>query len=169
MYVHKNIKDKFVSELVASTKNIRVGDPLDDDTTMGAMISQSQALKVLKYVETAEKEVVAVYLLLFSVLICIHKYSRVIFQGGKVLCGGERVIPSEEFENGWFVSPCVIDGVTDNMTVAREEIFGPVISLLTFEDENDVIKRANDSQFGLAAGVFTKYVQQVAKLSIFRQ
>ena len=68
------------------------------------------------------------------------------------------MIPSEEFENGWFVSPCVIDGVTDNMTVAREEIFGPVISLLTFEDENDVIKRANDSQFGLAAGVFTKCV-----------
>ena len=72
MYVHKNIKDKFVSELVASTKNIRVGDPLDDDTTMGAMISQSQALKVLKYVETAEKEVVAVYLLLFSVFVCIN-------------------------------------------------------------------------------------------------
>ena len=73
-----------------------------------------------------------------------------------MICGGERIIPSTSFANGWFISPCIIDGVTDDMTVAREEIFGPVVSLLTFDEEDDVIKRANDSQFGLAAGVFTR-------------
>ena len=72
-----------------------------------------------------------------------------------MLTGGKRVTPAPNLAHGWYISPCVIDDVTDQMTVAREEIFGPVISVLTFSDEDDVIRRANDSEFGLAAGVFT--------------
>ena len=78
-------------------------------------------------------------------------------QGARVLCGGERVTQSEpELQGGYFLSPCILTDVTDDMQVAREEIFGSVASLFSFSTEEEVIRRANDTPFGLAGGVFTQ-------------
>lgn len=75
------------------------------------------------------------------------------------MCGGERVIINDEkCKNGLYFSPCILTDVRDDMQIAKEEVFGAVMSVLPFEDEADVVKRANDTQYGLSAGVFTKYI-----------
>ncbi|XP_072046168.1 4-trimethylaminobutyraldehyde dehydrogenase-like [Amphiura filiformis] len=133
VFVEKKIKDEFVEKLVARTEAMKLGDPSEDDTLVGATISHQQMDKVLGYVEGAKKE------------------------GAKVLCGGDRVIPENpKLSGGFFVRPCVLDNLNDGMTVVKEEVFGSVLGLLAFEDEEEVIQRANDTKFGLAGGVFTR-------------
>ncbi len=128
--VHRSIRDRFVERLVERTNAIRIGDPMDEAVQMGPLISAAQREKVLGYIETGRNE------------------------GATLEIGGG--IPSiQGFDNGFFIEPAVFTGVTDNMTIAREEIFGPVMSVLDFEDEDEVIVRANATEFGLAAGVFT--------------
>lgn len=131
VFVQKGIHDRFVERLVERTKNIRIGDPLDPDTQMGPLVSKAQHAKVFSYVGIGKNE------------------------GATLACGGG--IPSlQGFENGWFIEPTVFTGVRDDMRIAREEIFGPVMSVLSFDDEDEVIERANNVEFGLAAGVFTR-------------
>lgn len=87
------------------------------------------------------------------------RVSIILTQGATILCGGERVIPDDaKLANGFFVSPCVIDNLRDDMTIIMEETFGPILTLLTFDTEEEVTRRANDTPFGLAGGVFTKLV-----------
>ena len=130
VFVHSSIRDRFVERLVERTNAISIGDPMDEAVQMGPLISAAQREKVLGYVETGKKE------------------------GATLEIGGG--IPSiQGFENGFFIEPAVFTGVTDDMTIAREEIFGPVMSVLDFDDEDEVIARANATEFGLAAGVFT--------------
>jgi len=130
VFVHRSIRDRFVERLVERTNAIRIGDPMDEAVQMGPLISAAQREKVLGYVETGKKE------------------------GATLEIGGG--IPSiQGFDTGFFIEPAVFTGVTDDMTIAREEIFGPVMSVLDFEDEDEVIARANATEFGLAAGVFT--------------
>ena len=130
VFVHRSIRDRFVERLVERTNAIRIGDPMDEAVQMGPLISAAQREKVLGYIETGRNE------------------------GATLEIGGG--IPSiQGFDNGFFIEPAVFTGVTDNMTIAREEIFGPVMSVLDFEDEDEVIVRANATEFGLAAGVFT--------------
>ncbi|MAS06257.1 MAG: betaine-aldehyde dehydrogenase [Ahrensia sp.] len=130
VFVHRSIRDRFVERLVERTNAIRIGDPMDEAVQMGPLISAAQREKVLGYVETGKKE------------------------GAALEIGGG--IPSiQGFDTGFFIEPAVFTGVTDDMTIAREEIFGPVMSVLDFEDEDEVIARANATEFGLAAGVFT--------------
>ena len=84
-------------------------------------------------------------------------YELVLFvQGGEVLCGGERVTPAPHLAGGNFLTPCVVAGVTDDMTVVKEEVFGSLACVLPFDTEDEVIERANNTHFGLAGGVFTK-------------
>ena len=78
------------------------------------------------------------------------------YQGGTVICGGEHVTLSGDLAGGQFISPCIITNVADDSTLAREEVFGSVMAVFTFTDEEDVVRRANDSVYGLAAGLFTK-------------
>ncbi|MCR5858838.1 betaine-aldehyde dehydrogenase [Mesorhizobium sp. J428] len=131
VFVQSALRDRFVDRLVERTKKIRLGDPLDPETQMGPLINKAQHDKVLGYIEIGKKE-------------------------GAALATGGGAPKLQGFENGFYVEPTVFTGVTDDMTIAREEIFGPVMSVLAFDEEDEVIARANDSEFGLSAGVFTQ-------------
>jgi betaine-aldehyde dehydrogenase len=131
VFVQDGIGERFVQRLIERTKAIRIGDPLDPDTQMGPLINKAQHEKVLGYIETGKKE------------------------GATLACGG-GVPKLQGFENGLFVEPTVFTRVEDRMTIAREEIFGPVMAVLSFRGEDEVIGRANETEFGLAAGVFTR-------------
>ena len=131
VFVQKRIHDRFIERLVERTKSIRLGDPLDPETQMGPLVSKAQHEKVLAYIEIGKAE-----------------GARLAYGGGTPAMQG--------FGGGLFVEPTIFTGVSDDMRIAREEIFGPVMSVLSFEDEDEVIARANDTPFGLAAGVFTR-------------
>jgi len=128
VFVHDAVRLSFLEKLVSRTARAVIGDPLDEATQVGPLVSEAQRNKVLGYIETGKTE------------------------GAKLLIGG-RVPPGQN--SGFYVEPTVFADVTDDMTIAREEIFGPVMSVLGFSDEAEVIARANATDFGLAAGVFT--------------
>lgn len=130
VFVQRGIYDRFLDRLKSRTETITLGDPLDPETHLGPMVSLAQRDKVLGYIETGKRE------------------------GARLVTGG-GVPVLQGFENGAWIQPTVFADVTDEMTIAREEIFGPVMSVLAFDDEDEAVARANDTQFGLAAGVFT--------------
>lgn len=130
VFVQRGVYDAFLKRLKARTESIRLGDPLDPDTHLGPMVSMAQRDKVLGYIETGKRE------------------------GARLVTGG-GVPEMQGFENGAWIQPTVFADVTDDMTIAREEIFGPVMSVLVFDDEAEALRRANATEFGLAAGVFT--------------
>lgn len=127
VFVQKGIKERFLARLAERTAGIVLGDPLDEATQMGPLVSAVQLDKVLGYIATAKAE------------------------GARLVTGGGRAAPN----TGFYVQPTVFADVTDAMTIAREEVFGPVMAVLDFETEEEVVARANDTEFGLAAGVFT--------------
>jgi betaine-aldehyde dehydrogenase len=130
VFVQRGIRAAFVERLQARTAAMRVGDPMDPATQVGALISEAHMEKVLTYIARGRAE------------------------GARLLVGGQRVTTGD-LANGFFVAPTVFDGCHDDMAIAREEIFGPVMTVLDFQDEDEVIARANATEFGLAAGVFT--------------
>jgi betaine-aldehyde dehydrogenase len=130
VFVHRAVKAAFLERLVRRVAAMRIGDPMNPDTQVGALISEPHMHKVLSYIERGRAE------------------------GARVLIGGTRVTDGE-LARGYFVAPTVFDQCTDDMSIVREEIFGPVMSVLEFTDEEEVIGRANATEFGLAAGVFT--------------
>jgi betaine-aldehyde dehydrogenase len=130
VFVHRSLKAAFLERLVARVNAMKIGDPLHPETQVGALISEAHMNKVLSYIERGRAE------------------------GARILTGGIRVTKGN-LAKGYFVAPTVFDNCRDDMSIVREEIFGPVMSVLEFEDEEDVIQRANATDFGLAAGVFT--------------
>ncbi|MEP4189852.1 MAG: aldehyde dehydrogenase family protein, partial [Sneathiella sp.] len=131
VFVHEDIHDDFVSLLKARTEAMVVGDPTDPATHVGAMINSEHMEKVQEYIRLGIEE------------------------GAHLVTGGEKVVVPG-LEEGNFLSPAIFSWCQDDMRICREEIFGPVMSVLTFRDEEEVIARANDTEFGLAAGVFTQ-------------
>lgn len=131
VFVQSGIYEDFVKCFVDQAKKMKVGDPMNEDTTVGATISADHAKKVLGYVTSAVSE------------------------GAKLECGGERVIVPGDCQDGWFLTPAVITQCNDQMKAVKEEIFGSVAAILKFDTEEEVISRANDTEFGLAGGVFT--------------
>jgi betaine-aldehyde dehydrogenase len=130
VFVQRRIKGAFMERLKARAAALVIGDPLDARTQIGALISEAHMQRVLGYIARGKAE------------------------GAQLIVGGERVTAGD-LANGFFVAPAVFDACHDDMTIVREEIFGPVMSVLEFEDEQEVIERANATEFGLAAGVFT--------------
>jgi betaine-aldehyde dehydrogenase len=130
VFVHRAIKAAFLERLAARVSAMRIGDPLDPATQVGSLISEDHMSKVLAYIGRGKAE------------------------GARLVTGGYRVTTGD-LANGFFVAPTVFDECHDDMAIVREEIFGPLMSVLEFEDEEEVIARANATEFGLAAGVFT--------------
>jgi betaine-aldehyde dehydrogenase len=131
VFVHRAVKERFLARLLERTRKIVLGDPLDPRTQMGALISEAHMEKVLGLI------------------------ARGVAEGARLLCGGDRVT-RDGFDRGYFVSPAIFDGCADEQTIVREEIFGPVMAVLTFDTEEEVVTRANATEFGLSAGVFTR-------------
>ncbi len=139
VFVHRSIVDAFLERLRGRTERIKLGDPLDESTQMGPLVSEAQYRRVLDYL-------------------------RIGREGGARCVTGGAAADVPGFPNGWFVQPTVFADVTDEMRIASEEIFGPVMSVLVFDDEDEVIDRANNTPFGLAAGVFTRDVQRAHRV-----
>lgn len=127
LYIQKKSFDNVVADLVSHAKKIKQGPGLDPETTMGPLVSQEQHNRVLSYIQKGKDE------------------------GAELLSGG-----SVPFEKGYFVEPTIFADVDDKMTIAKEEIFGPVVAAMPFDNLDDVIARANDSEYGLAAGLWTE-------------
>lgn len=131
VFVHRRVKQAFLERLVARLGRMRIGDPLDPTTHVGSLISEAHMQKVLGYIERGRQE------------------------GAEAVAGGFRVTDGA-LARGAFVAPMVFDGCRDDMAIVREEIFGPVMAVLAFDEEDEVVARANATEFGLAAGVFTR-------------
>jgi betaine-aldehyde dehydrogenase len=138
VFVHEDMRNAFMSRLLERTAKLKIGNPFDEMTDVGALISSEHLDRVMNYIDIGKAE------------------------GARLLCGGERVTVNTLVEgvydcsSGAFMSPAVFDQCTDDMTIVKEEIFGPVMTVLTFKTEDEVVSRANNSPFGLSAGIFTK-------------
>jgi len=136
LFVQEDIHDEFVAKLVAMNKSRVVGNPFDKATEQGPQVDQAQFEKILKYIDIGKQE------------------------GAQCLTGGGR-----HGENGYFIEPTLFDGVTDEMQIATDEIFGPVMSILTFKDTEDLIQRANNTFYGLAAAVWSRDIGKAHMLA----
>ena len=140
VFVQKGIYPQFIEKLLQRTNNnIIVGDPMNPDTNFGALISAKHQQLVLGYIKQG-------------------------IDGGATLLTGGTALSPDNAPQGYFVAPTIFTDCQDDMTIVREEIFGPVMSVLTFDTEEEVIKRANDTEFGLAAGVFTQDITRAHRV-----
>lgn len=140
VFVQEDIYDEFVERAVEKFNKVKVGLPWDPATQLGAQINNGQVKKVMKYVDIAKEE------------------------GATIAAGGCQIV-EDTLSEGFFVMPTLITNVTNDMTVAREEIFGPVASVIKFKDEKDVVEMANDSEYGLGGGVWTRDINKAIRVS----
>jgi len=141
IFVERSIYEKFKKAFVEKTKALTVGGPFDEKSKIGAVVSKSHMEKVLSYVELAKQE------------------------GGTVLCGGYQVKLEGELKDGYYIAPTVIEGLAFNCRTNLEEIFGPVVTIMPFDSEEEVIKYANCTQYGLAATVWTQDVSRAHRVA----
>ena len=135
LVVQRSVADAFTKKLAAKMQRIRIGDPLDDQTQVGALFDEAHMNKVLGYVDEGVR------------------------QGAKVVCGGGRTSD----DKGWFVQPTLVTDIAPGAPLLREEIFGPVLAVVPFDDYEDAIRIANDSEFGLSASIWTRDINQALR------
>ena len=139
--VERSVYDRFVEEFVKRTKTLVVGDPLDAKTNLGALVSEGHINKVLSYIELAKQE------------------------GGTILTGGKRIKINGRCENGYFVEPTVITGLNHLCRTNQEEIFGPVVTILPFDTEEEAVMMANSTPYGLAATIWTENLSRAHRVA----
>src|SRR5699024_10014971 len=138
IYIHKDVKSQLTELIVQKVKENKVGNPLDPETTMGPLGERKHMESVLSYIEIGKDE------------------------GAKVICGGNQVLANS---GGYYVEPTIFDHVKHDMRIAKEEIFGPVFALIEFEDTDEVIEMANDTEYGLQSSVYTHDLDVANKLT----
>ncbi len=139
VFVHRSNIKEFEQKIIERVQRIRLGDPQDKNTNFGPLVSLAHMNNVLRYIASG------------------------VSQGARLLIGGQREL-SGDYANGAYVQATVFSDCTDEMTIVREEIFGPVMSILVYDDEDEVIRRANDSLYGLAAGVITDNISRAHRV-----
>jgi aldehyde dehydrogenase (NAD+) len=140
LFVQRDIYEEFIERLTAFTAQLVVGDALDPATQLGPLVSARQLERVLEYIDSGRQD------------------------GARAVSGGHRLTDGD-LANGYFLAPTIFDDVRDDMRIAREEIFGPVVVALPFDDEAEAVRRANDSDFGLGAGIWSQDVSRVQRMA----
>jgi len=141
IFVERPIYEKFKKDFVARTQALKVGPPLEKSSDQGAVVSEAHFKKILSYIDLAKKE------------------------KGKILCGGQAISLQNEYEKGWYISPTIIENLAYDCRVNQEEIFGPVVSIMPFDREEEVLSYANSTQYGLAASIWTENLSRAHRLS----
>ncbi|MBV9924828.1 MAG: aldehyde dehydrogenase family protein [Acidobacteria bacterium] len=141
LFLDARVKDEFLDRFKEKSSRVKVGDPMDKSTQMGPQVSEEQLNRIKGYVDIAKGE------------------------GAQVLTGGCPPQLDADFQKGYFFQPTIFGDVKNNMRVAQEEIFGPVVSVITFENEDDLIKQANEISYGLSAGIWTKDITRAHRFA----
>lgn len=139
--IQKGIYEDFKKAFIERTKKLQIGNPLDEKSNIGAIASEAHMNKILSYIELAKKE------------------------GGKILAGGNRVFLEGENKNGWFIEPTIIEGLANTCRTNQEEIFGPVVTLQSFDSEEEALAIANGTEYGLAATVWTSDLKKAHRIA----
>ncbi len=141
LFVQEKIYEKFREALITKTKKLKVGDPKNPDSNLGAVVSKEHMQKILSKIEKAKE------------------------LGGKILIGGKREILGGELKNGYYVQPTIIEGLNCDCSTNQEEIFGPVVSIIPFKTEEEVVKMANSTKYGLSASIFTENISKAHRVA----
>ncbi len=141
IFVERPIYERFKTDFVARVAELKVGDPLLPDTNVGAIVSKQHFDKIMSYVELAESE------------------------GGRILTGGEQAVLNGQCADGWFIEPTVIEGLPYDCRTNQEEIFGPVVTIMPFDTEDEVLTYANSVRYGLSATVWTENLSRAHRMA----
>ena len=141
IFIERKIYDKFKNDFVARTKELTVGDPLNEKSKVGAIVSKGHQEKILSYIELAKSE------------------------GGKILCGGSALKFDGDLNEGYYLSPTIIEGLSYDCRTNQEEIFGPVVTITPFDNEEEVLMMANSTNYGLASIIWTQHLTRAHKMA----
>ncbi|MFQ5650399.1 MAG: aldehyde dehydrogenase [bacterium] len=141
IFVQRPLYEKFKQDFVGRARELKVGDPMSEKSQLGAVVSETHRNKILSYIKLGQQE------------------------GGQLLCGGKQVEVEGRCRNGWFVEPTILEGLPNECRTNQEEIFGPVVSLIAFDDEEEVVKQANATEYGLAATIWTENLSRAHRIA----